>query len=162
VPGVVDAATCALDAAKRDRNFLQLAPLPMTDCPSVSLDHAVMERSERLVAVPLEAGWRDLGSWSALWEMGHKDNAGNVLVGETIADEAHGCYLHSDGPLIAVHGVDDLIISATRDAVLVMRRGGDQAVRRIALMRPEAHARTMATGTAGPARTLSGGGVPER
>jgi len=128
-PDVVHAGRAALAQGERDMNFLRLHRGRFRESPSISLDHAVMEHTDKAAVVPVRCGWSDLGAWSALWEIGEQDPEGNVLVGEAVSGGSRNCYLRGDGPLVAAVGVDDLIVVATDDVVLVTRKGSDQDVK---------------------------------
>lgn len=128
-PKVVEAARAALAGGERDLDFLRLGIDEFRRCPSISLDHAVMERTRRAAVLPLSCGWTDLGSWSTLWDISPKDGHGNVISGQAVTENASGCYLRGEGPLVAAVGVDDLIVVATNDVVLVARKDRDQAVK---------------------------------
>lgn len=84
----------------------------------MSLDYAVMAKTDRTAVVPAEFDWSDIGSWSALWKMGDKDDSGNVAIGDVVMEDAAGCYVRGEGPLVAALGVEDLIVTATPDVVL--------------------------------------------
>lgn len=101
------------------------------DAPSLSIDYAVMEKTQRAVVVPLDAGWDDLGSWAALWELGSKDGDGNVTVGEVILEDVTGSYVRADSRLVAVIGVSDVVVVETDDAVLVVPRNRTQEVKSV-------------------------------
>ena len=90
-----------------------------------------MEKTPRTAVVPVSCGWTDVGSWSALWELGATGEADNVTVGDVMAEHTRGSYLRSEGPLVATVGVEDLIVIATPDAVLVAHKGNDQDVKTI-------------------------------
>jgi mannose-1-phosphate guanylyltransferase/mannose-6-phosphate isomerase len=130
-PAVIAAVRKAFVAAKRDMDFLRLDPDAFAESPSISIDYAVMERTTRAAVVPSTFAWSDVGAWSALWELGKKDSSDNVLIGDTLAEDTRGSYLRSSGPLIATVGVDDLIVIATQDAVLVANRHKDQDVKKV-------------------------------
>ena len=89
-----------------------------------------MEKADRVAVVPVEMGWSDVGSWDALHELAVKDDDGNAHHGEVLAIDTSNCLIRSEGPLIAAIGVKDVIVIATRDAVLVMPRGDSQQVKR--------------------------------
>lgn len=127
-PAVLAAVERAVEAAAVDADFLRLDPEAFAESPSISIDHAVMERTAHAVVLPAAFAWADLGSWSDLWAVGARDAAGNVLAGDVVALETSGSYLRSEGPLVATLGVQDLIVVATRDAVLVAARSADQRV----------------------------------
>ncbi len=97
--------------------------------PDVSIDVAVMEPTDLGAVVLLDAGWNDVGSWESLWELSEKDPTGNVTIGEVVALESSRNYLRSEGPLIAVIGVEGLVVVATDDAVLVVPRDRAQDVK---------------------------------
>lgn len=94
--------------------------------PSVAIDRAVMERSNRVAAVPVSMGWSDVGSWDALYAVGSADGDGNVISGNAHAIDAKGCLIRSEGPMVVASGVEDLIIVATADEVLILPRGKSQ------------------------------------
>jgi mannose-1-phosphate guanylyltransferase/mannose-6-phosphate isomerase len=114
-----------------DLDFIRLGVAAFTACPSISLDYAVAERSTRAAVVPADLGWSDVGSWSALWELGAKDAAGNVSVGDVVLEGAENCYVRSDGMLAAVVGLKDAVVVVTKDAMLAMHRGQSQDVKTI-------------------------------
>lgn len=130
-PDVVTACSAALAGATRDLDFLRLAEKAFEACPSISIDHALMEKTDRAAVVPAEFDWNDVGSWSALWDAGDKDNDGNVAVGDVVMKDASGCYIHGEGPLVAALGVEDLVITATPDVVLVATKDRDQDVSKL-------------------------------
>jgi mannose-1-phosphate guanylyltransferase/mannose-6-phosphate isomerase len=127
-PEVLAACRKALAAATRDLDFLRLEESAFETCPSISIDYAVMEKTDRAVVVPAAFDWSDIGSWSALWTMSEKDQSGNVIIGDAIVEDASGCYVRGDGPLVAALGVEDLIIATSPDVVLVTTRNRDQDV----------------------------------
>jgi mannose-1-phosphate guanylyltransferase/mannose-6-phosphate isomerase len=128
-PEIVDACAAALAAAKKDLDFLRLDADAFAKSPKISLDHAVMEKTERAAVLPVDIGWSDVGSWDALWRIRSSKGASNTLVGDVVALDSHGSYLHSEKPLLAVVGVEDLTVVATADAVLVCPRERSQEVR---------------------------------
>jgi mannose-1-phosphate guanylyltransferase/mannose-1-phosphate guanylyltransferase/mannose-6-phosphate isomerase len=91
-----------------------------------------MERSKRVAAVPVSMGWSDVGSWDALYAAGSADANGNVVSGNARAIDAKGCLIRSEGPVIVASGVEDLIIVATADEVLILPRGKSQLAQRAA------------------------------
>lgn len=126
-PETVTAARAALEQATGDLDFLRLAAEPFAGTVALSIDHAVMEHTEKAAVVPVSMGWNDVGAWGALWDIGAHDEAGNVLVGDVMADDTHDCYVRSEGPLVTVVGLSDAVVVATDDAVLVAPR--DQAAK---------------------------------
>ncbi len=130
-PNVATAAHLALAKAERDLTFLHLDAAAFADSPAISIDHAVMEGTEAAAVVAANFPWSDIGAWSALWSIGTRDEADNVVMGEVVVVDAKRSYLRSEGPVIAAVGVEDLIIVAGPDAVLVARRDADQDVKRV-------------------------------
>jgi mannose-1-phosphate guanylyltransferase/mannose-1-phosphate guanylyltransferase/mannose-6-phosphate isomerase len=97
--------------------------------PALSIDHAVLEKSDRVAVVPVEMGWSDIGSWEALHQLGEKDAAGNVLGGDVVAIDSRDCLIRSDGPVIVALGVENMVVVATERAVLIVPRGDSQRVK---------------------------------
>ena len=97
--------------------------------PSISIDYAVMEKAERVAVVPVSIGWSDIGSWDVLHEIGDRDERGNLVAGDAIAIDSRNCLVRSDGPAVVTIGVEDLIVIASGDAVLIVPRGQSQRVR---------------------------------
>ena len=130
-PAVVAAVVAAVAAAREDLDFLRLDAEAFAASPSISIDYAVMERTDRAAVVPARFGWTDVGSWSSLWDLGVRDEAGNVHVGEVVSQNTTDSYVHSEGPLIATVGVQGLVVVATPDAVLVTHKDCDQDVKQL-------------------------------
>ncbi len=130
-PEVVSACRSALEHDSADLDFLRLEREAFASCPSVALDVAVMERTDRGAVLPLEAGWSDVGSWSALWETADQDSDGNVLRGRVISEGSSNCYLRSEHRLVVGLGVEDLVVVETDDVVLVAHRDRAQEVKAI-------------------------------
>ena len=130
-PEVVSACRSSLEHDSADLDFLRLEREAFASCPSVALDVAVMERTDRGAVLPLEAGWSDVGSWSALWETADQDSDGNVLRGRVISEGSRNCYLRSEHRLVVGLGVEDLVVVETDDVVLVAHRDRAQEVKAI-------------------------------
>src|SRR5665213_3183214 len=128
-PDMLTACRAALAAARRDDDFTRLDKAAFAACPSDSIDYAVMEHTERAAMVPVAMGWSDLGSWDALWELADKDSDGNALVGNVIAEDSKNSYLRSESGLMAALGVEDLVVVATQDAVMIAPKSRAQDVR---------------------------------
>src|SRR5690606_29662599 len=120
-PDIVAAVRRAFDAAARDGDFVRLDREAFAASPSDSIDYAVMENTDRAMVLPVDIGWNDVGSWSALWEVSEQDGDGNARQGEVIAIDSHGNYAYSRR-LVALVGVDDLVVVETDDALLVARK----------------------------------------
>ena len=130
-PGVVAACREALDRGRADLDFFRLDAQAFAAAPAVSIDYAVMEQTEVSAVVPVDMGWSDIGSWSALWTIGDKDERGNVAIGEVVTDDVSNSYLRAEGRLVAAVGIRDHLIVATDDAVLVAPMDQAQKVGRL-------------------------------
>ena len=130
-PGILAHAGRALREGRRDLDFLRLDRESFAACEAISIDYAVMEQTENAAIVPADIGWSDLGSWSMLWERGEKDAAGNVVAGDVLIEDGRDNFIRSEGRLVAALGVENLIVVATHDAVLVAARDRDQDVKRV-------------------------------
>ncbi len=128
-PDVLAAAEAALADADTKDGMLRPDGSAFAAAPAISIDYAVMEKAGRVAVVPLDAGWSDVGSWDSLHEVSERDESGNALQGQALAVDSTNCLVRAEGPSVTAVGVDDLIIVATRDSVLVMRRGESQRVR---------------------------------
>ncbi len=128
-PAMAEAARRAVAGAREDLDFIRLDPAAFEESPADSIDYAVMEKTDRGVVLPIDVGWSDVGAWSALWEIGERDEQGNVTRGDVLALESHNNYLRSEQRLLAVLGVDDLVVVDTPDVVLVTRRDRAQDVK---------------------------------
>jgi len=130
-PAMLAACRASLAAAGRDLDFLRLPAQEFAACPADSIDYAVMEKTDAAVVVPLDAGWSDVGSWSALADALPRDADGNVTAGDVIAEDSTGCYLHSTSRLIAAVGLRNHVVVETKDAVLVAPRDRVQDVKQL-------------------------------
>ncbi len=130
-PDMVACCRRALAGAHADADFIRLDKAAFAECPSDSIDYAVMEHTFHAAVVPVGMGWSDLGSWDALWEISDKDARGNSVAGNVVAEETRNCYLRSEGGLVAAIGVEDLVVVATDDAVMVAPRGRTQDIKKL-------------------------------
>jgi mannose-1-phosphate guanylyltransferase / mannose-6-phosphate isomerase len=130
-PDVLRAVRQAVTDRTTDLDFIRLGAAAFTASPSISLDYAVAEKTRRAAVVPADLGWSDIGSWGALWELGEKDLAGNVAIGDVLLEKARNCYVRSDGMLAAVVGLQDAVVVVTEDAVLAMHRDHAQDVKKV-------------------------------
>jgi mannose-1-phosphate guanylyltransferase/mannose-1-phosphate guanylyltransferase/mannose-6-phosphate isomerase len=128
-PDVKAAAQAALAAGRKDGLHIFPDAEAFAGAPSLPIDVAVMERSDRVAVVPVAMGWSDVGSWDAIHALGAPDSDGNVVAGDVLTLESKGCLVRSDGPTIVAVGIEDLIVIATGDAVLVVPRGQSQRVK---------------------------------
>ena len=128
-PDMVSACRMAVETSTTDLDFIRPGEDAFEACPSESIDFAVMEHTRDGAVVPVDMDWHDVGSWGALWAISDKDDNGNVLIGDVIAQDARESYLRSNGPLLAAVGVENMVIVATGDAVLVGDRGAGEEIR---------------------------------
>ena len=141
-PAMLTACQQALAAGRADADFLWLNRAAFTACPKDSIDYAVMEKTDHAVVMPLTVGWNDVGSWSALWEVGERDADGNINRGDVIGVDTRDSYVDATSRLVATVGVEHLVIVETADAVLVSTKDRVQEVKAVvdrlkARQRPE-------------------------
>jgi len=128
-PDILAASKEAYERSARDLDFCRLDAEAFARCPSDSIDYAVMEKTADASVVAATIDWNDIGSWSSLWDAGEKDASGNIARGDTYLDAAQGCYVRAESRLVAVMGVQDLVIVETDDAVLVAHKSAAQDVK---------------------------------
>ncbi|WAK03581.1 mannose-1-phosphate guanylyltransferase/mannose-6-phosphate isomerase [Methylobacter sp. YRD-M1] len=128
-PDMLLACRRALDAAKVDLDFVRLDKTLFSACPADSIDYAVMEKTDKAVVIPLDAGWNDVGSWSALWDVADKDQFGNAISGDVLAVDSENSFVHAENKLVAIIGVRDLVIVETADALMVAPKDRVQEVK---------------------------------
>ena len=116
---IVKAVSASVDKATIDLGFIRLEKQAFESSPSDSIDYALMEKSNNVVVVPLGTGWNDIGSWSALYEIGNKDQNNNVIRGDVISTETTNSYIRADHHMVVTIGVDNLIVADTPDATLI-------------------------------------------
>jgi mannose-1-phosphate guanylyltransferase/mannose-1-phosphate guanylyltransferase/mannose-6-phosphate isomerase len=121
----------ALQAAKTDYDFVRVDKATFLGCPADSIDYAVMEKTDSAVVIPLSAGWNDVGSWSALWDVTQKDAAGNAIKGDVLMVDTVNSYVHASSKLVAVVGASNLVIVETDDAVMVATKDRVQDVKQV-------------------------------
>ncbi|HVI58308.1 MAG TPA: mannose-1-phosphate guanylyltransferase/mannose-6-phosphate isomerase [Luteimonas sp.] len=127
-PDILSAVRAAFDGAKRDGDFVRLDKDAFAACPSDSIDYAVMEKTADAKVLPVDIGWNDVGSWSALWDVSAQDGEGNARHGDVIAVDSRNSYAYARR-LVALVGVEDLVVVETDDAVLVARKDKVQQVK---------------------------------
>jgi mannose-1-phosphate guanylyltransferase/mannose-6-phosphate isomerase len=130
-PEIARICEAAHTKGKNDGDFFRVDKETFARCPSNSIDYAVMEKTDRAAVVELDAGWSDVGAWSSLWENGTRDAAGNVVSGDVYAHDTRDALLISQHRLLAVVGLDDIIVVETPDAVLVSKKERAQDVKEI-------------------------------
>lgn len=130
-PSILKQCQLALEGARQDLDFTWLDADAFAACPSDSIDYAIMEKSEHAVMVPLDAGWSDIGSWESLWAVLPKDEHGNSTQGDVLSINSRNCLISAEKSLIAAVDVEDLVIVASDDAILVTRRESSQQVKQV-------------------------------
>lgn len=130
-PDMLVACRAALASVEKDLNFLRMDEAIFAKVPANSVDYAIMEKTNMAAVVPAEFGWSDVGSFSALADVQTPDVDGNVTVGDTILKDSKNCFVSSDGKLVALLGVEDMIVISTDDAVLVAPKNRDQDIKKI-------------------------------
>src|SRR5436189_1577509 len=127
----VQAVTRAVLKAGRDLGFITLEPDAFESAKAISIDYAVMEKTARAGVVPVACGWSDVGSWHSVWELSEKDGQGNAATGTAVFEDSRNCNVSTDRALVALEGVDDLVVIATQDAVLVSRQKDANGLKRL-------------------------------
>jgi mannose-1-phosphate guanylyltransferase len=130
-PEIINACRESLAKSQQDLDFIRLHEQTFKSCKAISIDYAVMEKTGKAVVVPLDAGWSDVGLWSSLWECTKQDSDNNVLHGDVMVDDVQLSYIHSEHRLVAVLGLDNIVVIETADAVMVAHKGRAQHVKNI-------------------------------
>jgi mannose-1-phosphate guanylyltransferase/mannose-6-phosphate isomerase len=130
-PDADKSAKQAINEAEVDNDFIRLNAQKFGESPSISIDYAVMEKTDSAIVIPLDAGWNDIGSWAALSDVNDHDESNNVVIGDVILDGVKNSYVRSSGRLVGVVGVDDHIVVETSDAVLVAHKDRVQNVKKL-------------------------------
>src|ERR1700761_735158 len=137
-PQIAKVCRSAFDNAQTDLDFVRVDAKTFEQCPSDSIDYAVMEKTSDAVVVPLDAGWSDVGSWAALHEASNADRHGNVSRGDVISEDSNGNYLYAESRLVATVGLRDHVVVETKDAVLVAPKDRVQDVKKLVTRLKEA------------------------
>jgi mannose-1-phosphate guanylyltransferase / mannose-6-phosphate isomerase len=130
-PEMLSACQQALSAAKTDLDFTRLDKTIFSTCPADSIDYAIMEKTGKSVVIPLDAGWNDVGSWSALWDVTEKDETGNAISGDVMTVDTQNSYVYSEDKLVTVIGLENLVVVETKDAVMIAAKDRVQEVKAI-------------------------------
>ncbi|MEY4140340.1 MAG: hypothetical protein RLZZ371_2522, partial [Pseudomonadota bacterium] len=141
-PDILAACQAAWEQGKTDSEFVRVDKEAFAQCPSDSIDYAVMERLADAknpigttlppgLVLPMRAGWSDVGAWDALWQVLPKDSHGNVSQGDVLLQDCENTLALSEGRLIACVGVSDLVVVETADAILVSHKDKTQNVKKI-------------------------------
>jgi mannose-1-phosphate guanylyltransferase / mannose-6-phosphate isomerase len=129
-PDIAKAAQASVDGLTKDLDFLRLLAEPFERAPRISIDYAVMERTERAAVVPVDCGWSDVGSWSAVWDVLGHDANGNSTTGPAVLVDSRNSLVHADEAILtAVVGLDNVVVVTTPDAVLVTTRDKAEQVK---------------------------------
>ena len=130
-PKLLSFCKLALNKSSSDLEFQRLDKDSFRKCANISIDHAVMEKTKNACVIPLTAGWSDVGNWKALWEIEKKDQNGNVITGNVLADKVSDSYVYSNKNLLVGIDLKDLIIVQTDDATLVANKNRSQEIKEI-------------------------------
>ena len=131
-PEMLKVCEQAIKSESEDLDFIRIDPDIFATCPEDSIDYAVMEKTDSAAMVPLDAGWSDVGSWSSLWETAaQKDENGNVTNGDTMLHGVTNSYINAEQRLIAVIGMDDVVVVETKDAILVANKHKVQDIKHV-------------------------------
>ncbi|SDK00018.1 mannose-1-phosphate guanylyltransferase/mannose-6-phosphate isomerase [Microbulbifer yueqingensis] len=130
-PDILASCEEAMTGSTVDADFVRPARGAFLACPAESIDYAVMEKTRDAVVVPMDCGWSDVGSWSALWEVSDKDTQGNTAIGDVILYDSRGCYVQSDRKLVAAIGLEDVVVVESDDAIMVATKDRVQDVKQV-------------------------------
>lgn len=130
-PGILEICESAIKNSYIDLDFIRIKEEFFINCPSNSIDYAIMEKAKNVLMVPMDAGWSDVGSFSSLWDISPKDNNNNAIIGDVLIETTTNSYIYSQNKLVATVGIDDLVIVETKDAVLVANKNAVQNVKNI-------------------------------
>lgn len=130
-PDIFKACELSMTETQSDFDFIRLNKAAFEACADDSIDYAVMEKTKQAVVVPMDCGWSDVGSWSALWEVSDKDQLGNAFTGDVIQIDTRNTYVYASEKLVATIGLDNLIIVETKDAILVAKQSEVQQVKKV-------------------------------
>lgn len=135
----------AISTAQVDVDFVRVDKDVFATCPSNSIDYAVMEKTDLAVVIPLDAGWNDIGSWSALWDVTPKDAHGNAISGDVITRDTENSFIYAEHKLVTVIGVQDLVVVETKDALMIASKDKVQDVKHIVDQLKKAHRKEVET-----------------
>jgi mannose-1-phosphate guanylyltransferase/mannose-6-phosphate isomerase len=130
-PDIVSACTASYEKGRADADFVRPDVTAFAASPSDSIDYAVMEKTDRAVVVPLDAGWSDVGSWAALHELSERDGDGNFTAGDVVAVDCRNSYISGKSRLVTAVGVEDLVVIEDKDTVMVARLDKCQHVKEL-------------------------------
>ena len=131
-PDIAAASEAAMGRLSSDLDFTRIDTEAFEVCPDESIDYAVMEKTSDAVVFPMDAGWNDIGSWSSLWDVSDRDVSGNATYGDVLLHATANSYVRADDKLVAVVGLEDVVVVATKDATLVAHKDHVQDAKVIA------------------------------
>ena len=117
--------------SKKDLDFQRLDEESFNNCPNISIDNAVMEKTNKAIVLPLDAKWSDIGSWKSVWENSDKDKNGNISNGNVITEKTQNCYLRSENKLLVSLGIKNLVIIDTDDVTLVAEKNESENIKKV-------------------------------
>ena len=130
-PDILEVCRQSMEKASIDIDFIRPDADMFINCPEDSIDYAVMEKTESAIVVPMDCGWSDVGSWSALWEVSEKDANGNATKGDVLTLDSKNCFVQSSHKLITTIGLEDVVIVESDDAIMVADKNRVQDVKAI-------------------------------
>ncbi|MCK7551379.1 mannose-1-phosphate guanylyltransferase/mannose-6-phosphate isomerase [Marinobacter goseongensis] len=130
-PDIYDTCLLAARSFERDMEFTRIPAEIFEHCPDDSVDYAVMEKTSKAVLVPMDAGWSDVGSWSAIWDVSDKDEDANAILGDACMEDSSNCVVHTSDKLVSMLGVQDLVVVDTKDALMIAHRDRVQDVKKL-------------------------------
>lgn len=130
-PRIYQQCRLAYEQSRIDLDFIRVDKSEFAKCPSDSIDYAVMERTTKGIIIPVDFGWNDIGSWSALWDIGEKDDQGNAQYGDVLLHDTRNSYIHADSRLVTTIGMENCVVVETADAVMVANKDNVQDVKQI-------------------------------
>ena len=130
-PRIIESCKKAILNSNFDLDFQRIENDAFQECPDISLDNAVFEKTEKAVVIPLNSGWSDLGNWNTLWDLSEKDNKGNTKIKNSFLVKTKNCFLQSENKLIVTLGIQDLVIIDSNDAILVSQKKHLQELKEI-------------------------------
>jgi len=130
-PEILTVCRQALQAAEVDADFVRIDKDIFSTCPADSIDYAIMEKTDKAVVIPLDAGWSDVGSWSALWNIADKDAFGNAISGDVLTVDTRNSLIYAESKLVATIGVSGLVVVETKDAVMICSKDRLQDIKEI-------------------------------
>ena len=130
-PELVKNCNLAVRNSVKDLDFLRIDENYFRNCPNLSIDNAVMEKTKRANVIPLKAGWNDVGNWHAIWDIEEKDKNKNAIIGDVYTNKVNNSYLNSKNKLLVAVGIKDLIVVQTEDSTLVTNINQSQEIKNI-------------------------------